>query len=1004
MQHNVLTNYSLFLYAGNSHLSCSCLQATSISSIFTSSAITMGDRNNPIKFGPEWLRNMPRERSAARSTSNSQNTTSGQGTAISTGSSGATGGATATTAGSTTATTNSPGTSKVLLAKLRYGREEMLALYDRNAEAPPELKVIDTLYQPRGKQPVALNNTFEDEVRDNLRGAPPIGSMSSSDRFGLGRGAGRGVISDGRGRPRGSYIRSPLTGRGAHYVPKVGGPRMPYSGGAEDDAGSIRPWSNNTLNNSSRSSGEQTDWATKMFRNKRQGTNTNWRQPQTRDDGDEWRSSESGRSRQLEKWERDWGDRPSGEKSQSWNTNRRTWVGGDTQNEENLPEWAGENAECGGTFDSSGAFHGYSNDDTNLPKHQDSSYPLTRSHTHGSFPRPKALEEGSDEWWASEKAKKLSPKRFDANDIKFKKQSSLVMGDGGISSISTNKSNTNKDETALEAHETRETTAAPSEPPEANAAVQGDEKYSNQNLFKSKFAESKTFDALMRSDINVEEASDERGNFQSVIIAANNSLRQKHQHMVMAADGQKHVRNALKGNNKSEIDHGAHKSPEDMLVDNIFGMTIDDDELLSTSLSKSGLSSEITAGTAGLSQNQHQNIQMSLSNSALPNLSGRTMDMHLNKQNMQSSGMQSGHPMSNMQPSVMQKVSGMQMPSGGHMQNPGMQSSGMQTSGLSNPVMASVGIQNPGLPPGGMQNSGLQSSGMQAPRVQTPGMPSVMQPVGITNSALNASLGLPIVPSGNMGLPLQGVPQQVMPNVCMANNMASSGMGVMGSPSMQGPGNMAGYQSNSGLSGPNVGNSSLFLGQNSNNPSMSSTNEQSRSNHGGQSNMFPLHGLQHSGSQASFGNSMYSNNQNLAEQWYYEDPERNIQGPFSSKDMYNWYRAGFFSPSLMVRRACETMMRPLGSYGPVVPFVQMDMMPGFPMSGGYESRPQGNHDNMLNSQSSLGLDVDSLWGQPSTSSDLMWMQQSLPRSEARVNNLPMYFWDQQVSRRLLHRP
>ena len=40
----------------------------------------------------------------------------------------------------------------------------MLALYDRNAEAPAELKVIDTLYQPRGKQPIALNNTFEDDV------------------------------------------------------------------------------------------------------------------------------------------------------------------------------------------------------------------------------------------------------------------------------------------------------------------------------------------------------------------------------------------------------------------------------------------------------------------------------------------------------------------------------------------------------------------------------------------------------------------------------------------------------------------------------------------------------------------------------------------------------------------------------------------------------------------------------------------------------------------------
>lgn len=35
---------------------------------------------------------------------------------------------------------------------------------------------------------------------------------------------------------------------------------------------------------------------------------------------------------------------------------------------------AGENAECGGTFDSSGAFHGYSNDDTNIPKHPEPSY------------------------------------------------------------------------------------------------------------------------------------------------------------------------------------------------------------------------------------------------------------------------------------------------------------------------------------------------------------------------------------------------------------------------------------------------------------------------------------------------------------------------------------------------------------------------------------------------------------------------------------------------------
>lgn len=38
-------------------------------------------------------------------------------------------------------------------------------------------------------------------------------------------------------------------------------------------------------------------------------------------------------------------------------------------------------------------------------------------------------------------------------------------------------------------------------------------------------------------------------------------------------------------------------------------------------------------------------------------------------------------------------------------------------------------------------------------------------------------------------------------------------------------------------------------------------------------------------------------------------------------------------------------------------WLSQDMIPGFPMSGGYDSRPQGNRDNMLNSQSSLGLDV-----------------------------------------------
>lgn len=119
----------------------------------------MGDRNNPIKFGPEWLRNMSRERNAGISGNNGQNAAAPPGI----GNSGAAASNAVSTSTSTAANTvNAP--PKVQLANLRYGREEMLALYDRTSEAPAELKYIDILYQPRGKPPVALNNSFEEDM------------------------------------------------------------------------------------------------------------------------------------------------------------------------------------------------------------------------------------------------------------------------------------------------------------------------------------------------------------------------------------------------------------------------------------------------------------------------------------------------------------------------------------------------------------------------------------------------------------------------------------------------------------------------------------------------------------------------------------------------------------------------------------------------------------------------------------------------------------------------
>ena len=46
--------------------------------------------------------------------------------------------------------------------------------------------------------------------------------------------------------------------------------------------------------------------------------------------------------------------------------------------------------------------------------------------------------------------------------------------------------------------------------------------------------------------------------------------------------------------------------------------------------------------------------------------------------------------------------------------------------------------------------------------------------------------------------------------------------------------------------------------------------------------------------------------------WYYQDPDGMIQGPFTSGEMKEWFDAGYFTMDLMVRRACDSHMLPLG--------------------------------------------------------------------------------------------
>ena len=45
--------------------------------------------------------------------------------------------------------------------------------------------------------------------------------------------------------------------------------------------------------------------------------------------------------------------------------------------------------------------------------------------------------------------------------------------------------------------------------------------------------------------------------------------------------------------------------------------------------------------------------------------------------------------------------------------------------------------------------------------------------------------------------------------------------------------------------------------------------------------------------------------------WIYRDPSGNVQGPFSGLEMHDWYKAGFFSPELQVKKYEENEYEPL---------------------------------------------------------------------------------------------
>ncbi|KAJ8372259.1 hypothetical protein AAFF_G00291140 [Aldrovandia affinis] len=49
-----------------------------------------------------------------------------------------------------------------------------------------------------------------------------------------------------------------------------------------------------------------------------------------------------------------------------------------------------------------------------------------------------------------------------------------------------------------------------------------------------------------------------------------------------------------------------------------------------------------------------------------------------------------------------------------------------------------------------------------------------------------------------------------------------------------------------------------------------------------------------------------------AMKWFYKDPQGEIQGPFTTMEMSEWFQAGYFTMTLLVKRGCDEGFQPLG--------------------------------------------------------------------------------------------
>ncbi|KAM9497816.1 GRB10-interacting GYF protein 1-like isoform 4-T6 [Salvelinus alpinus] len=72
------------------------------------------------------------------------------------------------------------------------------------------------------------------------------------------------------------------------------------------------------------------------------------------------------------------------------------------------------------------------------------------------------------------------------------------------------------------------------------------------------------------------------------------------------------------------------------------------------------------------------------------------------------------------------------------------------------------------------------------------------------------------------------------------------------------------------------------------------------------------HAAGHTHSHSTHRDSALPLSHEAAMKWFYKDPQGEIQGPFSTVEMCEWFQAGYFTMTLLVKRGCDEGFQPLG--------------------------------------------------------------------------------------------